>query len=330
VSIRVMNWVWEHSTAKGTERLLLLAIADSADDTGRNAFPSVETLAHKIVMSPRTVQRLVARLESAGFIEVRRNLGGRDSNRYRVIMPEPTDHQSAIPENWERSEHRTPLEPPAESTGGDKLSPRQSGTGDTATSPLGRHSSDTPGVTQLCHPTPPVTVLYPSTSDETSPHQATGGGGDQAAHSREASPARQVLAQLGPQWRLGTRSVERLEGLIASALDAGWEMAALAAHLGANSDGVKSPYAVLAARLKDLPPRPAARRARPPWCGNCHEPTRLLDTDAGARRCPACHPTAASTNAPTQRMTRHEAPPTPTRRPAATGRARLVSRLADR
>lgn len=29
--------------------------------------------------------------------------------------------------------------------------------------------------------------------------------------------------------------------------------------------------------------------AKPPWCGKCHEPTRLLDDD-NPRRCPNCHP----------------------------------------
>jgi len=65
--------------------------------------------------------------------------------------------------------------------------------------------------------------------------------------------ARRVLAQLGPQWRLGTRSTARLEPPVAVALSAGWDHADLASHLGANSEGVKSPYAVLAARLADLP-----------------------------------------------------------------------------
>ena len=57
MSLRVMNWVWEHSTAKGSELLLLLDIADAADDQGRNAFPSISTLAAKTRMSRRTVQR---------------------------------------------------------------------------------------------------------------------------------------------------------------------------------------------------------------------------------------------------------------------------------
>jgi DNA-binding transcriptional ArsR family regulator len=297
VSIRVMNWVWEHSAAKGTERLLLLAIADAADDTGRNAFPSVDTLARKIVMSPRTVQRLVAKLEAGGLIEVERQLGGRDSNRYRIVMPEPQIGAGTVAT---RDPHE-PHESSAESTGGDKLSPRQIDTPDIATSPLRRHSYDTPGVTQLCHPTPPLTVLYPSTPgstvDDPTRYEPGGGGGQDALTGRDDVPrARPVLDQLGSQWRLGARSIERLAGPVAAALDAGWDPSELATYLSANSDGVKSPYAVLAARLADLPAPPAPRAARPPWCGDCHESTRLVDTDTDARRCPACHPAVAHSN----------------------------------
>ncbi len=293
MSIRVMNWVWEHSAAKGTERLLLLAIADAADDTGRNAFPSIDTLARKIVMSPRTVQRLIAKLEAAGLIEVSRHAGGRDSNRYRIVMPEP-DIGAGSARN--QADSQQPHESSAQSTGGDKMSPRQTVTPDTAMSPQGCHSYDTPAVTQLCRPTPPLTVLYPSTGAVPS-HRSTGGGGgdDRPAHADDdTSGARRVLARLGSQWRLGARSIERLEPQVAAALDAGWGETELAEHLGANSVGVKSPYAVLAARLSDLPVPPAARPVRPAWCGDCHEATRLIDTDTGAKRCPTCHPAVAA------------------------------------
>jgi hypothetical protein len=39
------------------------------------------------------------------------------------------------------------------------------------------------------------------------------------------------------------------------------------------------------------PAGPADRAARPPWCGECDEATRMLDPDR-PRRCPDCHPLA--------------------------------------
>src|SRR6266540_4691977 len=90
VSIRVMNWVWEHSTAKGSELLLLLAIADAADDHGRNAFPSISTLAAKTRMSRRTVQRLVVKLEDDGHLILQR-AGGCRANTYEVVLGRPPE-----------------------------------------------------------------------------------------------------------------------------------------------------------------------------------------------------------------------------------------------
>jgi hypothetical protein len=74
-------------------------------------------------------------------------------------------------------------------------------------------------------------------------------------------------------------------------LGAGWAPQALAAFTGANTNGVRSPAAVLAARLSsaELPLPPSRRSARPPWCGECDEVTRMLGYDGDAPRpCPRC------------------------------------------
>lgn len=49
MSVRTMAKVWELSANRGNDLLMLLAIADFADDDG-NAYPSVQTLAHKCRM----------------------------------------------------------------------------------------------------------------------------------------------------------------------------------------------------------------------------------------------------------------------------------------
>jgi hypothetical protein len=77
---------------------------------------------------------------------------------------------------------------------------------------------------------------------------------------------------------------------VGAALDAEWSVDEPADLLAANPNGVRSPYAVLQARLADLPPAPSRRRLRPPWCGTCDRQTRLEDTEHGPRRCHRCHP----------------------------------------
>ena len=55
MSIAWMNYVWEHSDQKGTSLLLLLAIADHANDDGI-CWPSVARLAHKARTTKRQAQ----------------------------------------------------------------------------------------------------------------------------------------------------------------------------------------------------------------------------------------------------------------------------------
>jgi hypothetical protein len=86
VSVKVSSWVWEHSKTGGGDRLLLLAIADCADDDGDNAWPSVSTLAHKTQTADRTVQRGIDRLQREGCLEVHRGAGRGGTHRYRVLM----------------------------------------------------------------------------------------------------------------------------------------------------------------------------------------------------------------------------------------------------
>lgn len=80
VSVRVLSWVWDHSQAAGNDRLVLLAIADNANDEG-TCWPGVALLAHKTRLHPRTVQRCIASLRKMGELGVEFNKGGKDSWR---------------------------------------------------------------------------------------------------------------------------------------------------------------------------------------------------------------------------------------------------------
>jgi hypothetical protein len=106
-----------------------------------------------------------------------------------------------------------------------------------------------------------------------------------------AGRAGEFFEALGPAWRLTAAQWARLTPAVLAALDDGWTPHGLAGFTGVNTDGVRNPYAVLAARLSsaELPP-PARRRApRPPWCGECDQNTRMLGFDGDAPRpCPRC------------------------------------------
>jgi hypothetical protein len=118
MSIKIMTAVWEHSSQSGNSLLLLLALADFANDGGI-CWPSVETLATKARVSDRTVQRMIQKLIAEGELEIVEKGGGRRSHRYRVLV---------------RGDNLTPPEDVDNST------------------PIS--ANDTAGVTQLRHPTP--------------------------------------------------------------------------------------------------------------------------------------------------------------------------------
>ncbi len=83
-----MAWVFKHSDATGNDRLVLLSIADEADDDGSSAFPSIERLSIKARVPKRTVMRCLTRLEESGGLIVHRpEVKGRGRfNTYVVVM----------------------------------------------------------------------------------------------------------------------------------------------------------------------------------------------------------------------------------------------------
>ena len=84
-----MSWVWKDSKATGTDKFVLLAIADNAWDDGSNAWPSVATISRKTGLSTRTVQRCIQNLHDINELQTIDRPG--HSNLYRVVMGCATD-----------------------------------------------------------------------------------------------------------------------------------------------------------------------------------------------------------------------------------------------
>ena len=79
-----MSEVWEHADSEGGELLVLLALADFADDSGW-CFPSVPVVAAKARLSPRQARTHIRRLEAKGLVFCPSTKGGAGhSNRYRI------------------------------------------------------------------------------------------------------------------------------------------------------------------------------------------------------------------------------------------------------
>lgn len=91
MSVESISLVLNHSRAQGTDKLVLLGIANHDGDGG--SWPSVATLARYANRSESAVIRALRRLEESGELRTHRNGGGthrtrsdRRPNRYEIVI----------------------------------------------------------------------------------------------------------------------------------------------------------------------------------------------------------------------------------------------------
>jgi hypothetical protein len=286
VSVEAISWALNLApvpAARGGQpsspcKFVLVGLANHAGPDGTGAFPSVATLVRYTGLSERTVRTCLDRLQAAG-----------------IITPCDPDIVAARIKRADRRPQGWDLNLCLVRDGPDEVQPLH---------PAARTGCNqrTDGV-HLAQPR--GAAAAPESSKE--PHREPSAT---PARAREATPAGnedeatairpgEFFAALGDAWLLTADQRARLTPAVAAALDTGWSPAELAAFSGANTDGVRNPYAVLAARLspEQLPTLPVLQSVRrPPWCGQCNQQTRRREgTDgADAGRCPACHPLAGN------------------------------------
>jgi helix-turn-helix protein len=86
MSIRIMNHVWDTDCANCTRKLVMLALADNANDEGV-CWPSITTIALKCSMSDRAVTKHVRELETDGLLSVERIAGS--ASKYYLTFATP-------------------------------------------------------------------------------------------------------------------------------------------------------------------------------------------------------------------------------------------------
>lgn len=107
MSVGVMSLIWTRAIPTNP-KIVLLKLADHANDDGRNVYPSIERIAAECSLSERTVQRIMAELRKAGVVVVEREGGkGRgDPTLYRIDL-------EAVPAlygvAWSKGDTVTPL-----------------------------------------------------------------------------------------------------------------------------------------------------------------------------------------------------------------------------
>lgn len=107
MSIEKMTTVLYHAEVGGSEKVVLLGIANHEGDGG--AYPAVDTLARYANIDRRATQRILRRLEDAGLLASSRRTGA--STVYRVLVQ--------CPENCDRTtNHRLVTGGGSDTTGG--------------------------------------------------------------------------------------------------------------------------------------------------------------------------------------------------------------------
>jgi hypothetical protein len=87
MATKITAEVWEHSQAKGSALLLLLALADYADSVHAQCWPAVQRLSCMIRMSERNTQYLLRKLAADGHIAIHLRGSPRKTNLYQVLRP---------------------------------------------------------------------------------------------------------------------------------------------------------------------------------------------------------------------------------------------------
>lgn len=87
MSVKLMTQVWDSGPADPTERFVLLALADIADEDGK-CWPSVGRIADRCCMSERNARRILRKLEDAGWIAIKTQPGRNQTNLYKIGKPD--------------------------------------------------------------------------------------------------------------------------------------------------------------------------------------------------------------------------------------------------
>lgn len=80
----MLTRVFDTSPSEGLTRLVLIALADYADDDG-NCWPAVESIAKKARCAESTVHRSLKKLVETGEIEINRGAGRNGVHKYRLV-----------------------------------------------------------------------------------------------------------------------------------------------------------------------------------------------------------------------------------------------------
>jgi hypothetical protein len=204
MSIEVSTAVWK-SALQDTELLVMLALADWADDDGGNIFPSKARIAWKVGASERTVQRVLADFRDRGYV---------------VTLREATRHQ---PPMYRIMVDRLPKKDPFQARG-DNLAPLNSVSPGEPDLPLGEPNEASRGDTAMApNPSDSIRQRNPLDQPSDSPPPPSGGQGDAFGRFWKIYPRKVGKLQAEKAFRRALKLAPAEELIAAAERDAaGW------------------------------------------------------------------------------------------------------------
>lgn len=109
MSNKVLTWALEQETGSPTRKLVLLKLADQANDNGY-CWPSKETIARHCEVHKKTVQKLIAELEGLGYLSIQHRRDGTTnlSNAYYLHWGVGAQDSQGGLQHSQGWEHTTP------------------------------------------------------------------------------------------------------------------------------------------------------------------------------------------------------------------------------
>ncbi len=301
-------------------KFVLVGLANHAGLDGSGAFPSVATLVRYTGLSERAVRTCLDRLDAAGIIRpcapeivaARIKRADRRPNGWDLDLTLLRDDLTeaglaALEHQFPGLAARVAADACRDADGVQSPHPARA-VNNQADGVQSLHSAAATGCNlrtggvQPAQPRGAAVAPEPSLEPSREPTAARARGRQAvpAAEGPAGGRAGEFFEALGPAWWLTAAQQARLTPAVLAALDEGWTPHGLAGFTGANTDGVRNPYAVLTVRLSaaELPPPAGPRVPRPAWCGECDPDTRMLGFDGDAPRpCPRCKPTNTASRA---------------------------------
>jgi len=116
MSVSVMGLCWYVKDLTPAQKVVLVALADHAEDDGSRVYPGVERLTYKTSLSERTVRRALSDLREKGLLIVIKESTYHKSTEYRIDLTElqvlqkrpARDTKQDLPENTKRPARDAP------------------------------------------------------------------------------------------------------------------------------------------------------------------------------------------------------------------------------